>query len=100
MQRYPVKEIHASGGFSNNADWVQMMSDHFNLPVITGVSPDASASGAILLAVPDAMPDEALRNGKRFEPSVAEHRIYHANAEKAARLYTILKADMPQTDKG
>jgi gluconokinase len=100
MQRYPVRKIHASGGFSNNSDWVQMMSDHFNLPVITGVSPDASARGAVLLAVPDAIPGEALRNGKRFEPSATFHRIYHANTEKAARLYTLLKADMSQTDNG
>lgn len=100
MQRYPVKEVHASGGFMNNDHWVQMMSDHFNLPVVTAVGPDASARGAILLAVPDAMKNKAFQDGRRFKPSTTDHRIYLAQTEKAARLYELLKAQMTETDNG
>jgi len=100
MQRYPVREIHASGGFTNNDHWVQMMSDHFNLPVVTDVSPDASARGAILIALPGAIPDETSGNGRRVDPSATDHRIYLAQTEKAARLYGSLKAEMPETDNG
>lgn len=44
----PIQTLHASGGFSNNAAWVQMLADVFQRPVLLDESGiDASVAGAI-----------------------------------------------------
>ncbi|MBL7827687.1 MAG: gluconokinase [Saprospiraceae bacterium] len=45
----PIQTIHASGGFSKSADWVQMLADVFQKPVeIQQDGLDASLAGGVL----------------------------------------------------
>jgi len=44
----PINTLHASGGFSNNSGWVQMLADIFQVPVLLEErGMDASVAGAI-----------------------------------------------------
>jgi gluconokinase len=48
--RQPIRMLHASGGFSKNRLWVQMLADIFQKPVsLNEGGADASVSGAIKL---------------------------------------------------
>jgi gluconokinase len=47
----PIEKIYVSGGFTQSPAWVQQVSDLFGLPVILSEDADASATGAIILAM-------------------------------------------------
>ena len=44
-----IKEIHAGGGFAENAFWVQMLADIFNIPVKVYATNENSALGAVMI---------------------------------------------------
>lgn len=47
----PIEKIYVSGGFTQSPAWVQQVSDLFGLPVLLSDDADASATGAIILAM-------------------------------------------------
>ena len=46
----PVEQIYASGGFTRNRDWLQLIADIFQKRVCVNALADASAIGAAMLA--------------------------------------------------
>lgn len=47
----PIQQISASGGFTKSREWLQILADVFQLTVICKPDADASARGAVLVAL-------------------------------------------------
>ncbi len=95
IEKKPVKEIYATGGFARNPLWVQILSDVFNLPVRVNGSEESSAWGAVIngmisfnTAIPTATEDLQL-----FEPDIENHKVYQNFCEKFERLTGMLRPE-------
>lgn len=90
------KEIHASGGFTKNPLWLQILSDVFNCRVCVSGAAESSASGAVMIGM------EALGITRVWEPAISAvyepdlhtHVLYKNQCEKSERIYDLLKNEM------
>lgn len=97
QQHIPVEVLYASGGFSQNAMWVQMLADVFEMPVVVDErGADASVLGAIRLGYQifagngvDVLPDV-----QTISP-VQEHLPAHRAAFQQFRQLVSLNFDKP-----
>lgn len=79
--RQPIRVLHASGGFSKNRLWVQMLADVFQNPVLLNEGgADASALGAMKLGRAvlkmEQMPEK--QEVKVAEPDIGNAEVYEA----------------------
>jgi gluconokinase len=75
MEQQPITSIYASGGFTQNQLWVQIVADVFQLPVYCSDTPEASAMGAVVLGA------EALQ--MPFSNSQFRYQVCHPNSQNA-----------------
>lgn len=94
----PISEIHASGGFSRSAVWVQMLADICNKPVHLNETPEGSAFGAAIMGMYALGIVERLEDSetmvhitKTFEPDELVHQRYMKNFTLFESLYPNLK---------
>lgn len=81
----PIKTLHAGGGFSHNALWVQMLADIFQKTVVLPQEDiDASILGAVLLArqVLGLKQDAGPQNHRTIKPNKDNAQVYQAAFEK------------------
>ncbi len=97
----PVKTIYASGGFTRNPEWVQMLTDLFDKKVRICDRGDASSVGAALLGMramgilsswEDA--EKYTTADKSFVPDKKKTKIYQRNFELFSKMYDTLKTAM------
>jgi gluconokinase len=93
FEKASIRNIFATGGFARNEWWLQIVSDVFNLPVLTGDTVENSAWGAAkygmnLLGVSATKPADVR---KIFYPNPAVHPVYANGFKKFQRLYERLK---------
>jgi gluconokinase len=94
----PIRHIYASGGFTKNKSWLQMIADVFSKRVYVTNSVDASAVGAALMgfyalgvvADPGAAAG-LIRPVEVYEPDAGRHAAYARNYEVFTALYSRLK---------
>lgn len=78
-ERNPIRSLHAGGGFSHNALWVQMLADIFRKTVhLPDETIDASVKGALQLGRSvlqlEQIPDK--RQGRVVAPNIQNAGIY------------------------
>lgn len=94
-----INRIHASGGFVRSHDWIQLLADIFGKPVILALEEDASAIGAIYLAMKATKiipsydklthPDPVV-----FTPDMSAHQTYLRQFQLYKNLYKHVMLDM------
>lgn len=96
----PINTIYASGGFIQSDLWLQMMADILNKKVIVSHAADASAMGAIFIAMHALGLIKEWHEVKAmvvtssiFEPNPVAHQEYNVNFKVFQTLYTKLKDD-------
>lgn len=96
----PVNTIYASGGFIQSDFWVQMVSDILNKKVIVSHAADASAMGAVFLALHALGLINEWQEVKKmvttssvFEPNAKAHQNYLTNFRIFETLYGKFKDD-------
>jgi gluconokinase len=94
----PIREIYASGGFTKNKSWLQMIADIFLKRVNVTNTADASAVGAALMGFytlgvfADPLAAAALiRPVECYEPDAARHEVYLRNYRVFSELYGRLR---------
>ena len=94
MEKAIVTTVYANGGFAESNDWVQMLSDVFNLAVVVPAMQESPAYGAVILGM-EAMdiPVENNNAVRTFSPNTANHETYLSQAKKMERLYELVKAE-------
>lgn len=93
----PVEQIYASGGFTRNRGWLQLIADIFQKKVCVAALADASAIGAAMLAwvalgvctLEDAAALAAVTH--TYEPDKALAEVYQGNYRIFSQLYGRLK---------
>ncbi len=94
MEKFPVDEICASGGFAKSDFWLQLVADIFRKKVVVSDNVEGSAWGAVLISM-EAMNIEPqhtiLNDGKEFFPNLENQQTYVALHAKFERLYEKLK---------
>jgi gluconokinase len=94
----PIREIYASGGFTRNTAWLQLIADVFMKKVHVTAQADASAIGAAMLAwhalgVFSSL-EEAASLAKveaTYEPDSDRHGVYQKNYRVFVELYGRLR---------
>jgi gluconokinase len=95
-----VDEIHVSGGFVRSKEWVQLMADVFGKPVVLISLEDASAIGAVYMAMKSLQlidSYDALNQAEPviFQPRPENHQVYkQRNFPLYKNLYKNLMLDM------
>ena len=93
----PVEQIYASGGFTRNRHWLQLIADIFQKRVCVTAQADASAVGAGMLAwvalgVLSLEETAALAAVKDvYEPDAGIAQVYQKNYHIFSQLYSRLK---------
>lgn len=103
----PVKNIYASGGFTQSPQWLQWMADLFGKNITVSSTADASAIGAAILGlqalgIRDTLthPNNINRSGAHFTPDQQQHKAYQRNFVVYSTLYDRLKDVFPLTTFG
>ena len=95
MEKFPVNEIHASGGFAKSDFWLQLVADIFQKKVIVSANVEGSAWGAVLIAMKamniESSKHSAQNEGKEFLPNLENAQTYTFLHAKFERLYDKLK---------
>lgn len=92
-----VKQINISGGFITSQTWVQILADITGKKLMVLQSEDASAMGAIFLAMQALYPDKKLPVIEKpvlIKPNIDNHKTYTQIFPLYKRLYEDLKASM------
>lgn len=93
----PVEQIYASGGFTRNKHWLQLIADIFQKKVCVTATADASAIGAAMLGwvaldVFSLEETAAMAAVKEvYEPDASKATIYRNNYRIFSQLYGRLK---------
>ncbi len=94
----PIEQIYASGGFTRNKSWLQLIADVFLKKVCVTAQADASAIGAAMMGWNAlgvlANLDEAAALAKVvavYEPDAGRHAVYRENYRIFMELYGRLK---------
>jgi gluconokinase len=92
LEKKPVKEIYATGGFARSSLWVQILSDVFNLPVRVNGSEESSAWGAVLngMTAFGIEHSNKAESEQYFLPNTTNHLVYKKMCERFERLTGIL----------
>ncbi len=94
MEKFPVDEICASGGFAKSDFWLQLVADVFQKKVVITDNVEGSAWGAVLLAL-KALGLEAKTSAqttsKVFLPDTTKAELYDQLHQKFERLYLKLQ---------
>lgn len=101
LEKNNVTEIYATGGFSRNALWVQILADVFNRKVILSGSLESSAWGAVTIGM-EAIGKTAPAMGEPkaiFYPDAGRHEIYSKQFNRFERLTNLLKDEFKLTGK-
>jgi gluconokinase len=94
MEKFPVDEICASGGFAKSDFWLQLVADIFQKKVVVLDNVEGSAWGAVLIAMKslNIEPKHTFQNdGKEFFPNSEKEQTYTVLHAKFERLYEKLK---------
>lgn len=96
MEHRNVKQILASGGFTQSAPWVQLLADVFGIPVITTDGPEASAKGAVILGATALKLEWEQQEapGKTYLPDASKFDDYQKIFARFERLYKLLRPEM------
>ena len=96
----PIDTVYASGGFIESDFWLQMMADILGKKVVVSYAADASAMGAIFLALHALGQIKKWSEVKKmvvtsavFEPDAAAHGLYNKNLLIFNSLYKKLETD-------
>lgn len=94
----PINKVHISGGFTTSAVWTQMLADITGKELVMMQEGDASAIGAVLLAL-KALEMEAFAAPeydelKNIVPRIENHEVYDNSFRLFKRLYHDLKDTM------
>jgi gluconokinase len=94
----PIRHIYASGGFTKNKSWLQMIADVFLKRVYVTNSADASAVGAALIGfyavgvfADPSVAAGLIRPVDVYEPDADRHAVYERSYRVFAELYIRLK---------
>ncbi|HLZ88519.1 MAG TPA: FGGY-family carbohydrate kinase, partial [Puia sp.] len=94
----PIGQIHASGGFTQSATWLQLIADVFQKNVAVSGSADASAIGAAQMGlyalgiVPSLDAAASLvRTEAVYEPDAGRAAVYRENYAVFTELYRRLR---------
>ncbi|WP_295126451.1 gluconokinase [uncultured Chitinophaga sp.] len=92
----PVKQVSVSGGFTASEQWIQLLADIFQLPMLLEKENDASALGAALLGWHalkeiDMWAYNPPPGTKVFEPGKAHYETYMRNYKAFGMLYHQMK---------
>lgn len=94
MEKFPVDEICASGGFAKSNFWLQLVADVFQKKVVILDNIEGSAWGAVLISMKamNIKPKLSTQNeGKVFLPNLENAQTYTLLHAKFERLYDKLK---------
>ena len=93
----PINQLNISGGFISSSVWTQMLADITGKKLAIVQQEDASALGAIFLAI-DALKlkpiEQAADNEQNIMPDEKAHQTYIKNFSVFKRLYGDLKETM------
>ena len=94
----PIEKLHISGGFTTSAVWVQMLADITGKELVILQEGDASAIGAVLLALRvldmQTFPEPEYDRQKSIFPNMDNHNIYKGSFALFKKLYPQLKGIM------
>ena len=94
MEKFPVDEICASGGFAKSDFWLQLVADIFQKKVAITNNVEGSAWGAVLLALKALGLEEKTSKKsilKIFLPDSTKAELYDQLHQKFERLYVKLQ---------
>lgn len=94
MEKFPVDEICASGGFAKSDFWLQLVADVFQKKVVITDNVEGSAWGAVLLALKGLgleAKTSAQTTSKVFLPDTTKAELYKQLHQKFERLYIKLQ---------
>lgn len=95
-----IDKIHISGGFTTSALWTQLLADITGKRLVIMQEGDASAIGAVMLAMGVAMfPKPECDQQKSIVPNSKEHALYTDSFSLFKRLYSGLKNTMHSLNK-
>lgn len=92
----PIRQINASGGFSQSSFWLQLLADISGLEVLGHETPEASAWGAVLMCMKstgalEQYSENKLQNSVRYTPDFVLHDMYQKKLDQFSALYYKLK---------
>lgn len=87
--------IYASGGFTKNNHWVQMLADIFNMQVVVHESEESSALGAVMVGLKslNITPRFKQKIGRYFMPEDANRQVYAQSFKKFQRISKFIKKE-------
>lgn len=96
MENSNVKEIHATGGFTQSPLWIQMLCDMFNRTVIVSDAVESSALGAVKIGLGALQIDKKWtpETPRTYQPDTPSHKLYLQQFDKFERIYQALKTEM------
>ncbi len=101
--QHPIAHIYVSGGFTQSLAWVQQMADLFGKPVTLSEDADASATGAIILAMlathtiyDIGQVSQMFKREKTVYPRTEIHQAYQSYFRIYQQLYPTLSPTLHQ----
>lgn len=102
-----VEALYVSGGFVKSELWVQMVADIFNKKVMATDVADASAMGAVTVALyaigktkSITSPIQNQQKDRVYLPDPSHHIRYKKNFQLYRSLYNALKNEFPKLGDG
>lgn len=102
-----VEALYVSGGFVKSELWVQMVADIFNKKVMATDVADASAMGAVTVALyaigktkSITSPIQNQQKDRVYLPDLSHHIHYKKNFQLYRSLYNALKNEFPKLGDG
>jgi gluconokinase len=95
FEKTEIKNVFATGGFARNENWLQMLSDVFNLPVLVCDTVENSAWGAARFGM-EAIGILSTAHStvrKTFHPDPDIHSVYQKGFQQFQHLYDLLKSE-------
>jgi gluconokinase len=92
-----IKQISISGGFITSATWVQTLANITGKKLVVQQTEDASAMGAIYIAMQELFPDTKLPHlpdAQVIEPNAESHAVYAKMFPLFKKVYEDLKESM------
>jgi gluconokinase len=93
MEKQPIHQISASGGFAKSELWLQILADVFQKPVFISETVEGSAWGAVLIAkrALGKKSEQTTSISKVYQPNLINKGIYEQKFDKFVRIYNKLK---------
>ena len=100
MEKRTVKEIHATGGFTQSPLWLQVLCDMFNCNILVSGAVESSACGAVIMGM-QALGIEnkwTPKMAETYEPNTLQHQTYMKQFKKFERNNDLLKKEMSSNE--